>query len=191
MLITPHRGFPDDEDGQSTASSMSTREGREFFSWDPLLLSSPFEAASDDTTPTITEFSRRESKGSPLSPLTTAEWPKRDEDEFARGKKLLRTLELDALSFSSDTLLHLLLEIFTVELELDELEIPARRYQRFFMSVRERMFHNPYHNFHHVFDVLQVRLKNPCKIESGAFLGQHDDMTKNAWDPMGPFCRVP
>jgi hypothetical protein len=86
-------------------------------------------------------------------------WPDVDVSEFARGKQLLRTLEFDTLTFSSDTLVHLTLEIFMVELYLaGRLQIPAFKLQRFILSVRDRMFDNPYHNFHHVFDVLQTTL---------------------------------
>jgi hypothetical protein len=94
-------------------------------------------------------------ENAPASPPLS--WPEVDHSEFERGKILLRTLELDSLTFSSDTLLHLTLEIFLVELNLaGRLGIPVFKFQKFIISVRSRMFDHPYHNFHHVFDVLQT-----------------------------------
>jgi hypothetical protein len=40
------------------------------------------------------------------------QWPARNDDEHARGHAQLRSLDLDATTFSSDGLCHLCLEIF-------------------------------------------------------------------------------
>jgi len=83
-------------------------------------------------------------------------WPQRNEDSFKRGKQLLQTLRLDALTFNADDLCHLLLEMF-VELGLSsKLAIPYERIKRFICAVRAHMYDNPYHNFHHAFDVAQT-----------------------------------
>jgi len=83
-------------------------------------------------------------------------WPERDEETFQRGKKLLKTLECDALSFTADDLVHLTLEIF-LECGLPEkVGIPIEKLKRFIIGVRDRMLDNPYHNWTHIFDVTQT-----------------------------------
>eukprot|EP00286_Rhodomonas_abbreviata_P026452 CAMPEP_0181306350 /NCGR_PEP_ID=MMETSP1101-20121128/10249_1 /TAXON_ID=46948 /ORGANISM="Rhodomonas abbreviata, Strain Caron Lab Isolate" /LENGTH=945 /DNA_ID=CAMNT_0023412393 /DNA_START=482 /DNA_END=3319 /DNA_ORIENTATION=+ len=84
------------------------------------------------------------------------QWPERNEEAFERGKACLKTLECDALSFTSDDLVHLIFEIF-MELGLPgELGIPIEKMQRFILGVRDRMLDNPYHNWTHIFVVTQT-----------------------------------
>jgi len=83
-------------------------------------------------------------------------WPERDEEEFQRGKALLKSLELDPIGFAPEQLCHLALEVF-MELDLpSRCNIPVEKLQRFIVAVKERMFENPYHNWIHVFDVTQT-----------------------------------
>jgi hypothetical protein len=54
--------------------------------------------------------------------------------------------------------MHLALEIF-VELDLpSQLSVPMERVQKFIIAVKGRMEPNPYHGWHHVFDVTQTVL---------------------------------
>mmetsp|Transcript_110571 Transcript_110571/g.165527 ORF Transcript_110571/g.165527 Transcript_110571/m.165527 type:complete len:286 (-) Transcript_110571:837-1694(-) len=88
------------------------------------------------------------------------QWPDRDEESFERGVESLAELEFDASAFSEDDLMHLVLEVF-VRLRLDKrLDIPKTKLRRFIMCVRHHMLENPYHNFTHVSDVVQVRRKH-------------------------------
>lgn len=87
---------------------------------------------------------------------TIPEWPPRNEANFQRGKKALKTLHFDALSFSSDDLLHFCLEIF-IELDiLARVKVPVDKLKRFILVVRSCMFDNPYHNWYHAIDVTQT-----------------------------------
>lgn len=87
------------------------------------------------------------------------QWPDRDEESFERGVESLAELEFDASAFSEDDLMHLVMEVF-VRLRLDKrLDIPKTKLRRFIMCVRHHMLENPYHNFTHVSDVVQVRRK--------------------------------
>jgi len=85
-----------------------------------------------------------------------AEWPKRDEQEFQRGKQLLKTLQFDALSFSSDDLLHFILEIFLEQDFPSKVNVSVEKLKKFILCVRSCMFENPYHNWFHACDVTQT-----------------------------------
>lgn len=65
----------------------------------------------DEFVPRITPLHHDGSFKRAPEPAPVA-WPVRDEEAFARGKVLLQTLQCDALSFTSDDLMHLVLEIF-------------------------------------------------------------------------------
>ncbi|EKX46145.1 hypothetical protein GUITHDRAFT_70918, partial [Guillardia theta CCMP2712] len=83
-------------------------------------------------------------------------WPDRNEEAFLRGKPELKSLILDATSFDEDDLLHLTLEIFLEVGVHEKLGIPTDKMKRFILGVRDRMLDNPYHNWTHVFDVMQT-----------------------------------
>ncbi len=51
---------------------------------------------------------------------------------------MLNTAELDPLSFSADTLVHLALEIFSELNIIQDLHVPVVRLQRFILAVRDR-----------------------------------------------------
>jgi len=85
-----------------------------------------------------------------------AVWPKRDEEAFQRGKEVLDKLECDALSFTSDDLVHLTLEMF-VRLDFPrKVKVSLEKLKKFILCVRSCMFDNPYHNWFHAFDVTQT-----------------------------------
>eukprot|EP00960_Hanusia_phi_P070115 767240-Hanusia_phi.AAC.2 len=84
------------------------------------------------------------------------EWPKRNEEAFQRGKRVLQSLECDALSFSSDDLLHLTLEIFLEQEFPKKVNVSEEKLKKFILCVRSCMFDNPYHNWFHAFDVTQT-----------------------------------
>mmetsp|Transcript_13958 Transcript_13958/g.32370 ORF Transcript_13958/g.32370 Transcript_13958/m.32370 type:complete len:341 (+) Transcript_13958:50-1072(+) len=85
-----------------------------------------------------------------------AVWPKRDEEAFERGKKELDKLSFDALSFSSDDLVHLTLEMFTALGFPSKVNVSLLKLKKFVLCVRTCMFDNPYHNWFHAFDVMQT-----------------------------------
>lgn len=87
---------------------------------------------------------------------TVGTWPKRDEAAFQRGKPLLQTMEFDALSFSSDDLVHLTLEMFLEQDFPTKVGVSVEKLQKFILCVRSCMFDNPYHNWQHAFDVTQT-----------------------------------
>jgi len=82
------------------------------------------------------------------------EWPAVDDEVVASGKQQLRTFDLDATELPTDVLCHLALEMFA------SAGLPAGlaegRVCRFILAVRALMLDNPYHNFYHVFDVMQT-----------------------------------
>jgi hypothetical protein len=84
------------------------------------------------------------------------EWPNRNEPAFVRGNITLRTLQFDTLSFSTDDLCHLVLQMF-MELELPKIgRFEEEKMKTLILEVRGTMQDNPYHNWFHVVDVTQV-----------------------------------
>jgi hypothetical protein len=81
------------------------------------------------------------------------ERPAVDDDAFASSKMHLLSFDLDPTTLPSDALCHLALEMFV------SAGLPAglaeHCVRRFILAVRASMFDNPYHNFYHVFDVMQ------------------------------------
>jgi hypothetical protein len=75
---------------------------------------------------------------------------------FERGKEMLGGFSMDPACFSRDVLCLLALEIFQAAGLPEELAEDVGRVQRFILAVRESMYDNAYHNFHHVFDVTQT-----------------------------------
>ncbi|KAJ1470590.1 hypothetical protein T484DRAFT_3649875, partial [Baffinella frigidus] len=82
------------------------------------------------------------------------EWPAVDCDVVAASKRHLLTFDLDPTTLPTDVLCHLALEMFV------SAGLPAGlaedRVRRFILAVRASMLDNPYHNFYHVFDVMQT-----------------------------------
>mmetsp|Transcript_76036 Transcript_76036/g.204012 ORF Transcript_76036/g.204012 Transcript_76036/m.204012 type:complete len:515 (+) Transcript_76036:88-1632(+) len=109
-------------------------------------------AEQEKPKPTPLSSSRRKSISTPSIP----NWPQKNIAQFNRGKELLSTLNIDPLSFSSDDLVHLTLEIFNELNMLSRLRISEEKMQRFILAVRDRMLDNPYHNWTHIFDVTQT-----------------------------------
>mmetsp|Transcript_24007 Transcript_24007/g.78106 ORF Transcript_24007/g.78106 Transcript_24007/m.78106 type:complete len:293 (-) Transcript_24007:292-1170(-) len=70
--------------------------------------------------------------------------------------QVLQSLECDALSFSSDDLLHLTLEIFLEQEFPKKVNVSEEKLKKFILCVRSCMFDNPYHNWFHAFDVTQT-----------------------------------
>jgi len=81
-------------------------------------------------------------------------WPAVDHDIVASGKLHLLTFDLDPTTLPSDVLCHLAMEMFACA------GLPAgvgaESVRRFILAVRACMLDNPYHNFYHVFDVMQT-----------------------------------
>jgi hypothetical protein len=103
-----------------------------------------------DGSPPIEGSTRQQSPVREVLP----EWPAVDSAAFAFGKMHLLTFDLDPTTLLSDVLCHLALEMFF------SAGLPAglaeHRLRRFILSVRTSMLDNPYHNFYHVFDVMQT-----------------------------------
>ncbi|KAJ1477930.1 hypothetical protein T484DRAFT_1819441 [Baffinella frigidus] len=82
------------------------------------------------------------------------EWPVVDADVVASSKRHLLTYEIDPTTLPTDVLCHLAMEMFV------SAGLPAGlaedRVRRFILAVRASMLDNPYHNFYHVFDVMQT-----------------------------------
>ncbi|KAJ1472667.1 hypothetical protein T484DRAFT_3411402 [Baffinella frigidus] len=82
------------------------------------------------------------------------EWPAVDDDLVASSKRHLLTFDLDPTTVPMDVLCHLAMEMFV------SAGLPAGlaedRVRRFILAVRASMLDNPYHNFYHVFDVMQT-----------------------------------
>ncbi|KAJ1471972.1 hypothetical protein T484DRAFT_1976485 [Baffinella frigidus] len=82
------------------------------------------------------------------------EWPAVDADVVASSKRHLLTFEIDPTTLPTDVLCHLAMEMFV------SAGLPAGlaedRVRRFILAVRASMIDNPYHNFYHVFDVMQT-----------------------------------
>mmetsp|Transcript_48086 Transcript_48086/g.120215 ORF Transcript_48086/g.120215 Transcript_48086/m.120215 type:complete len:345 (+) Transcript_48086:3-1037(+) len=85
-----------------------------------------------------------------------AVWPKRDQDAFERGQQELDSFSCDALSYTSDDLVHLTLEIFIALGFPNKVNISVMKLKKFILCVRTCMFDNPYHNWFHAFDVTQT-----------------------------------
>jgi len=81
-------------------------------------------------------------------------WPAVDHEVVASGKRQLLTFELDPTTLPSDVLCHLAMEMF-VSAGLPA-GVGAESVRRFILAVRASMLDNPYHNFYHVFDVMQT-----------------------------------
>jgi len=96
-------------------------------------------------------FTRGPSRGALLP-----EWPAVDDDLVADlvSKRQLLSFELDPTSLPTDVLCHLAMEMF-VSVGLPA-GLAAERVRRFILAVRAAMLDNPYHNFYHVFDVMQT-----------------------------------
>ena len=75
---------------------------------------------------------------------------------YSLSAQLLRTMEFDALSFSSDDLVHLTLEMFLEQDFPTKVGVSVEKLQKFILCVRSCMFDNPYHNWQHAFDVTQT-----------------------------------
>ena len=82
------------------------------------------------------------------------EWPAVKDAVVASGKLHLLTFDLDPTTLPSDVLCHLAMHMFV------SAGLPAGlaedRVRRFILAVRASMLDNPYHNFYHVFDVMQT-----------------------------------
>ncbi|KAJ1471977.1 hypothetical protein T484DRAFT_1915520 [Baffinella frigidus] len=82
------------------------------------------------------------------------EWPTVDADVVASSKWHLLTFEIDPTTLPTDVLCHLAMEMFA------SAGLPAGQkvnsVRRFILAVRASMLDNPYHNFYHVFDVMQT-----------------------------------
>jgi len=100
--------------------------------------------------------SRRETLSRQQSAPAREFWPAVDDDVLACCKKRLLSFDLDPTTLSTNVLCHLALEMFV------SAELPAgldeERVRRFILAVRASMLDNPYHNFYHVFDVMQTTL---------------------------------
>jgi hypothetical protein len=81
-------------------------------------------------------------------------WPAVNDAVVASGKLHLLTFDLDPTTLPSDVLCHLAMDMFV------SAGLPAGlaedRVRRFILAVRASMPDNPYHNFFHVFDVMQT-----------------------------------
>jgi len=90
----------------------------------------------------------------PSSAVLFPEWPAVDQDLVASCKRQLLSFELDPTTLPTDVLCHLAMEMFV------SVGLPAGlaedRVRRFILAVRAAMLDNPYHNFYHVFDVMQT-----------------------------------
>jgi hypothetical protein len=82
------------------------------------------------------------------------DWPAVDHDSVASGKRHLLTFDLDPTTLPSDVLCHLAMEMF-VSAGLPT-GVDAESVRRFILAARASMPDNPYHNFYHVFDVMQT-----------------------------------
>jgi hypothetical protein len=82
------------------------------------------------------------------------EWPAVNDADVASGKQHFLTFDLDPTTLPSDVLCHLAMDMFV------SAGLPAGlaedRVRRFILAVRASMLDNPYHNFYHVFDVMQT-----------------------------------
>jgi hypothetical protein len=82
------------------------------------------------------------------------EWPTVDDAVVLEATLHLLTFDLDPTTLSTDILCHLAKEMFV------SAGLPAGlatdRVSRFILAVRASMLDNPYHNFYHVFDVMQT-----------------------------------
>jgi hypothetical protein len=85
---------------------------------------------------------------------TLPEWPAVNDAVVASGKLHLLTFDLDPTTLPSDVLCHLAIHMF-VSAGLPE-GLAEDRVRRFILAVRASMPDNPYHNFFHVFDVMQT-----------------------------------
>ena len=83
-----------------------------------------------------------------------SEWPAAEDEVVASGRLCLLTFDLDPTALPTGVLCHLALEMFF------SAGLPAGlaedRVRRFILAVRASMLENPYHNFYHVFDVMQT-----------------------------------
>jgi len=84
------------------------------------------------------------------------EWPAVDNARslLEDGKLHLLSFDLDPTTLPTDVLCHLALEMF-VSAGLPS-GLVEDRVRRFILAVRASMLDNPYHNFYHVFDVMQT-----------------------------------
>eukprot|EP00286_Rhodomonas_abbreviata_P026301 CAMPEP_0181301188 /NCGR_PEP_ID=MMETSP1101-20121128/7288_1 /TAXON_ID=46948 /ORGANISM="Rhodomonas abbreviata, Strain Caron Lab Isolate" /LENGTH=403 /DNA_ID=CAMNT_0023406471 /DNA_START=137 /DNA_END=1345 /DNA_ORIENTATION=- len=83
------------------------------------------------------------------------EWP-RPSTMFHAGKMLLKSLDFDALKFSSDDLVLFTLEIFNQIGVSERLGVTQSKLKKFILAARRCMYNNHYHNWAHAFDVLQT-----------------------------------
>jgi len=94
------------------------------------------------------------SKLDPSAGTVLPEWPAVDDAVVASGKLHLLTFDLDPTTLPTDVLCHLAMDMFV------SAGLPAGlaeyRVRRFILAVRVSMPDNPYHNFFHVFDVMQT-----------------------------------
>jgi hypothetical protein len=103
---------------------------------------------------TFTRLHSRDALTRLSSAPVVEDWPAVDDDVLASSKKELLSFTLDPTSHPADVLCHLAMEMFV------SAGLPAGlaegRVRRFILAVRASMLDNPYHNFYHVFDVMQT-----------------------------------
>ena len=141
--------------------SMSIEAGKTF-AHRPSLRLSVFDEQLDSTALPFARQLRRRSKREIFLQLPSScgpllpKWPAVDDDLVADlvSKRLLLSFELDPTTLPTDVLCHLATEMFV------SVGLPAGleefRVRRFILAVRAAMLDNPYHNFYHVFDVMQT-----------------------------------
>jgi len=83
-----------------------------------------------------------------------SEWPTVDTDDVGDATTHLLGFDLDPTTLHSDVLCHLAMKMFVSAGLPPGLE--ADRVRRFILAIRAAMPDNPYHNFYHVFDVMQT-----------------------------------
>ena len=113
----------------------------------------PVDACEEHAAQDFDTFERRVSSS---GVTTLPEWPLEDSAVMERGRRIINTLHMDPTLFSSDDLCLLLLEVFKEAGLPQELPSDLGCVKRLILSVREHMYDNPYHNFFHVFDVMQT-----------------------------------
>jgi len=86
----------------------------------------------------------------------------------------LQKWNFDSLPLSSDELLSLLLSIFSFYNLLERFNIPLTTMKAFLLEVRKLYRSNPYHNFHHAFDVTQTVYSFLTRFQVGHSLLHHE-----------------
>jgi len=111
-------------------------------------------SSSDEQLESLASAASAASNQSLFKVAILPEWPAVDADVVASSKRHLLTFEIDPTTLPTDVLCHLAMEMFV------SAGLPAGlaedRVRRFILAVRASMLDNPYHNFYHVFDVMQT-----------------------------------